>query len=534
VTVDTARDTAELTPLKDRLALLLVVRLFMSAIVQLAAVVLPELPISSFAVLAAQLYACVAIGSELVHRVLTRFTSRRWLIVVNSMLLFDGIYVATVLADGGEARNVFIFLAYMHVVSVTLLIGFRTGLKIALWHSILLLTTYYLTLAGWLEALEQIGGNPITANDIVRELEVAQACALWVVAMVTAGFSSMNERELRRGKGELTIVAELTSAVERTRRPSEILAALVDMTIEKLGAHRTVAICFHGGKMVKVGGEDVELRIEGETLESVGGLVAKASADAKPVLVKRIDPGLDPVLAAMLPEARNVSVMPMIAEGDVVAVVASEWGSMGRITRQTIDLLSSATGRVALALSNTFLITEIQRLATVDGLTGMPNRRMFNTSLEREISRSLRNGQPVSLLMLDIDHFKSVNDTHGHQTGDQVLVETAAGVMAACRKEDIPARYGGEEMAVIMPNCGPEDALKVAERIRTSLKNANVTLKGVTASAGVATYPLHATSPDGLMKKADEALYVSKENGRNRTTLWSEPAEDPVSLRSPR
>lgn len=516
---DSLAGSSELTPLTDRLTLLLVIRLFMACVVLFTSAILPDVPLDETGVLAARVYVALAIGFELAHRLLVRYTQWRWLIIVNAMLMIDGVFVAAVLAGSGQSRSAFIFLAYVHIVSVTLLVGFRTGLKIAVWHSVLLLSVYYLVLAGWLD--DTLSPDQIIDRGLSNELSVASASALWLVAIVTAIFSSLNERELRRRKGELTIIADLSSIIEQTRRPSEILEALVETTTSKLGCERAVAICAHAGSIVVVGASAGLPTLKGESLQSLGGSIAQAASSASPVLIRRINPQTDRELSEVLPDASNVAVIPLIAEGDAIAVLAAEWGNSNkrRVTRPMIDLLSNVAGRVALALSNTFLLAEVQRLASVDGLTGLPNRRTFNQAIEREVARSQRSGVPVSLLMLDIDHFKSVNDNHGHQMGDTVLAESAAGVMSACRNEDLPARYGGEEIVVIMPNCSTEQAYAAAERIRKALSAANNTLKGVHASAGVATYPTNATDVQSLLAAADEALYHSKENGRDRTTV---------------
>ena len=239
------------------------------------------------------------------------------------------------------------------------------------------------------------------------------------------------------------------------------------------------------------------------------------------MLIRNVEGVGDELLRASLQDGANVAVIPLVAEGIPVAILAAEFGQSNkkRVTRPMIDLLSNVAGRVALSLSNTFLLAEVQRLASVDGLTNLPNRRTFNLTLEREFTRARRNGTPLSLVMLDIDHFKSVNDNHGHQMGDQVLAESASGVIDACRETDLPARYGGEEIAIIMPNCGVDEAFEAANRIRMALGYANVTLPDTHASGGVATFPQNADNIESLLAAADEALYFSKETGRDRMTL---------------
>lgn len=509
---------SDFVALGDRLMLLLVVRLLMAGVVLFAATLMANLQVSAIAISAAQIYVVVAIGVELAHRVLQRRFNRRLILFVDLMLILDGIYVTVVLSGSGDARSAFIFLAYVHIVSVTLLVGFRTGLKMALWQSMLLISVHYLALAGMLSST---GFSEIADRQLGRQLEVAQIFALWIVAICTAAFAGMNERELRRRKGELTIIADLSSEVEKTRRPTDILTILTDVSVKQLGCRRAVAVTVHEETVTIVGNGKSTTAGKAESLERIGGLIEECIERNEPVLVRSIHSRTNPLLSEVLPKAINVSVMPLITEGNAVAVLVSEWGerSRKRVTQPTIDLLHSIAGRVALSLSNTLLLAEVERLAYVDGLTNLPNRRTFNQAINREVARAKRSDTAVSLLMLDIDHFKSVNDNYGHQMGDTVLAESAAGVLAACRTEDLPARYGGEEIAVIMPGCGPEMALAAAERIRLALSAANHTLPGTHASAGVATFPTNANDVDSLMAAADEALYASKETGRNRTTL---------------
>ena len=160
-------------------------------------------------------------------------------------------------------------------------------------------------------------------------------------------------------------------------------------------------------------------------------------------------------------------------------------------------------------------------IATVDGLTGILNRREFNRLLTVEIERSRRDHHPVSMAMVDIDHFKSINDTYGHQSGDDALQWVAALLKQEIRPGDIVARYGGEEFALILPNTNGEDASIVAERIRDRMANSMIPIQkgltiAVTASLGCATFPYIGDSEELLINAADKALYRAKETGRNR------------------
>lgn len=164
---------------------------------------------------------------------------------------------------------------------------------------------------------------------------------------------------------------------------------------------------------------------------------------------------------------------------------------------------------------------DLRKLATLDGLTGVYNRREFNRLLTAEIERSRRDGSPVSLVMVDIDYFKKLNDNYGHQTGDEALRQVSGVLKREVRPGDRVARYGGEEFAIILPNTAGSDAFKVAERIRSVIADHPIPLTArqtlnVTASLGFSTFPIEVSSEETLMQEADRALYQAKEGGRNR------------------
>jgi diguanylate cyclase (GGDEF)-like protein len=172
------------------------------------------------------------------------------------------------------------------------------------------------------------------------------------------------------------------------------------------------------------------------------------------------------------------------------------------------------------------LFGQLQLQALTDELTGCFNRRSFEMQLERDLQMAARLRLPLSLILLDIDNFKNVNDTYGHDAGDQVLRVLANHLREELRGVDTAARYGGEEFAIILPQAGPEGALLVAERLRAKVEKMVIPEVGqITISLGLATFPLNASSRDTLVVTADRALYDAKHSGRNRVCV---PHYDPA------
>lgn len=167
---------------------------------------------------------------------------------------------------------------------------------------------------------------------------------------------------------------------------------------------------------------------------------------------------------------------------------------------------------------------ELERLATHDPLTGLFNRRQFERQLKDEMARSQRYHHPLSLLWLDVDHFKSINDRYGHLAGDMVLRELSKLLQSSVRTVDYVARYGGEELTVILPEVDESEALEMAERLRRLVEAYKITVSthkrvSVTVSIGAATSPKHGREVTTLTKRADEAMYQAKRSGRNRVVV---------------
>ncbi|MEO7112018.1 MAG: diguanylate cyclase [Polyangiaceae bacterium] len=173
------------------------------------------------------------------------------------------------------------------------------------------------------------------------------------------------------------------------------------------------------------------------------------------------------------------------------------------------------------------LVEESERLATTDGLTGLMNRRAFGAAMSNEVSRSTRHGYPLAVMMLDVDHFKQINDKRGHASGDRVLAKLGALLVEHLRKGDIAARWGGEEFVVALTSTDRESAPIAAERLRVAIEELIVTDGGgerisITASLGVAAWR-ESDTVESVVDNADRAMYASKAAGRNRVTVAAEP-----------
>lgn len=222
--------------------------------------------------------------------------------------------------------------------------------------------------------------------------------------------------------------------------------------------------------------------------------------------------------SALSPEERR-------AISDILEAVREVDAREARISELEARVTTLARENLELAVKNSMLYEVSAR----DALTGLYNRSFVIEKIESEINRSLRHGSPMTLLMLDIDHFKIVNDTFGHTTGDQVLQVVARLLKESCRVYDVPGRYGGEEFCVLLPETTLHSTPNVAERIRHRLETTQMEVPGasslvVTASIGIAGMDADSSdpvlSPAALIDHADRALYSAKHRGRNCVSVW--------------
>jgi len=214
--------------------------------------------------------------------------------------------------------------------------------------------------------------------------------------------------------------------------------------------------------------------------------------------------------------------VPMISQETVIGLIYLERPSpSAEVSESLSSFFEVVASTAANAVHNARLFEEVERKARTDFMTGLANYRFFQATLIGEFGRAQRHNHDLSLLMIDLDFLKQVNDRYGHPNGDLVIRTVAATIKQSCRASDFAARYGGEEFAVILPETSLEGAVVIGERIRHLIAQITFPVIGcITASIGVSNYPVNAMSHEDLVRVADQALYQAKHDGRNRVAYF--------------
>lgn len=229
---------------------------------------------------------------------------------------------------------------------------------------------------------------------------------------------------------------------------------------------------------------------------------------------------------AVQQEALSCCCVPLTTDDAPLGVlhILQTTGQSETVPDQRVLLATMAADLIGLALSNIQLREHLHEQSIRDTLTGLYNRRYLNETLPRELQRSMRQQQSVSIIMLDVDHFKHINDTHGHQVGDAVLRILGTFLCNRSRASDLACRYGGEELLLLLPDTSLQQARSYAEHLRQSIQQLGgeyegLPLPGFTVSIGVAATPMHGMRAETLIAAADHALYQAKAGGRNRVCV---------------
>jgi two-component system cell cycle response regulator len=222
----------------------------------------------------------------------------------------------------------------------------------------------------------------------------------------------------------------------------------------------------------------------------------------------------------------SLLVLPLLVKDEVIGTFSVAAKRAGAFPSDRREMLGVIANQVAISLQNARMYQIVEEQATTDGLTGLVNHRTFQERFAAMLGRAERHQFPVSMILTDIDHFKKINDSYGHPTGDDVLRRVAAILAASARKIDIVARYGGEEFAIVLESTDRIGARNLAERIRVEIEQQNFqSAKGpfnATLSLGVASFPDDGTKKVDLIARADQSLYAAKHGGRNRTICYAD------------
>jgi len=507
----TQTSSADLLPLADRMRVMRVLRLVAAAIVLVAWAAVPETrgaPLGTVVLVSVAYLAVLGVVDAA-----WSVSGRRGQTLFGFMLMADATYLVWASYGTAGVGSPLRILVLLQLITVALIASLRTGLKLAMWSSMLLVGAYHLHELGLLRSL----GNPHVRFGAggYREI-IVDVVIFWAVALVTATFAAVNERELRRRRFDLEALAGLSLRLERADGVVSVATILADVVTATFDYQRILVAAAPEEEihvLLVRGGEAAEGPIDSP-------LLRQAMSSPERLLVPGT--GEDSALAACFPGARNLAFVPMHAEGRAIGVIVVEHGLRGgsRIEARVVSMLERFTAHAALALVNAWLLEEVRRSATTDALTGLANRRQLDQALTRECAETARSQVPLAVVMIDLDHFKRLNDVHGHQAGDRALRLAAMAIATSTRTMDLAARYGGEEFCVVMPGVDAAGAANAAERIRLAIERVSPDLP-ITASVGVASAPLHGSTAGEVTAAADAALYEAKRGGRNRVAVSS-------------
>jgi diguanylate cyclase (GGDEF)-like protein len=352
------------------------------------------------------------------------------------------------------------------------------------------------------------------------------------VAQLATAFNSMTENlrgyvgELRKSRDELRRgLDRLGATLSSTHDLEGMFGVILDTAAITLGAKAGAVY------LLSPSGRDVRLEVargyqapERAALRIGEGIAGRSAAGVSVLLPSERDP-VSPS-RPVEPAAPTAVAVPLIRGDRTMGVLALYGRSTPEpFVQDDVATLGSFAAQASVAVENVLLHKEAQRLSITDGLTGVWNRRYLQLTLTKEIERAQRFDRPLSVLMMDIDHFKLVNDAHGHQVGDEVLVELTRRTMSTIRGQiDALARYGGEEFIVVLPETPRDGARVVADKILSVIRHRPFVEDGdggvpLTVSIGVAAFPEDGSTADELVRAADLAMYRAKEAGRDRVEV---------------
>lgn len=360
--------------------------------------------------------------------------------------------------------------------------------------------------------------------------QLAMQAAIAIDVAVNNQQKRKASKDLEKKMHNLSVLYDVSQALNFTNNFKSTLLMILDKSRNAVNAQKGSIMLLNEEteqlELIVVRGIDeiTDKRINDSELETskikLGEGVAGKVAQDKKLMVIADAKGDDRFMTSANSNVSNIICLPLLVEEKCIGVMNITNKETGEeFSPEDIELLTMLAGQVAVTINN----ANLYNLAITDGLTQCFIKRYFDQLLRDELSRAKRYQRPLSIVMLDIDHFKLINDKYGHQQGDLVLSEVGQILRNGIREMDSPARFGGEEFVILMPETEGSQTAAMAERLRELIEAhrfkalAGESLK-LTVSIGVATYPHNASNEEGLIRKADMALYKSKEDGRNRVT----------------
>ncbi len=331
-----------------------------------------------------------------------------------------------------------------------------------------------------------------------------------------------NFSDATRQDSELEILFEVSRMIQTTLDKEEVYRRLLDLIHQAIPFDNATLFLWdkQNGRLVPAAqrGAFVDL-IGGVHFEHGAGFSGWVAKQKRPVLLTELHRGRRPDDTLV----GSFMSVPLVVQGELIGVLNISHGRPKAFNEDQLRLLTLIAGQAAATIQRLLLYADMRRLAITDDLTNIYNRRHFLERMQSEIDRARRYGTPFSVMFIDIDNFKELNDNHGHQVGDKILAELATILKHWARSSDIVARYGGEEFVVLLPMTDKPRSITAAERLRTRVqRHTFYRRKKLTVSVGVASYPGDGDNADQLLGRVDEALYMAKKTGRNRACAFGD------------
>ncbi len=338
------------------------------------------------------------------------------------------------------------------------------------------------------------------------------------------------EEEVRHYTKQLEALFHIGATVSQTLNLEELLGSVLDKVVEVTGVGVTAIYLLEdetGALVLRAHrGMSPKLVRQISVLRDESGVINQVPKTGRPLLVEDIsaDRRFD-ALTGNDEGVKSFAVVPVMAKEKILGVMGVGSHVKRGFPEWEVRMLGAIANQIGMAIENAKLYEHALELAFTDSLTGLYNRRYFMEQVGREFIRANRNKSPLSLIMVDLDGLKTINDRFGHHEGDAFLREVAGIIKANTRASDVAARWGGDEFMLLTPDTDSDSAWKVGERVRAEVRQHHRILEGeevrITISVGIVSYPAHASMISELLRRADEAMYNAKRGGKDRACVFS-------------